>query len=125
MKKLNYLGYCFLVVSLVACAPSKSKTSGTEESMETENVKQIEEISLTDIPLELADFTVECFIPNEREKLLPYATKRYNKRLTEDMAIEKQMKNNRGIKEIRKRLMKVLLELQEGKWMIDQVGLDR
>ena len=71
------------------------------------------------------------------------------------MAIEEQMKNDRGIKEMRERLqattytrsqvedmgsniklirytsnpskynMKVLLELQEGKWLIDQVGPDR
>ena len=92
---------------------------------------------------------------NEREKLLPYTTGKCNKRLTEDMAIEEQMKNDRGIKEMRERLqattytrsqvedmgsniklirytsnpskynMKVLLELQEGKWLIDQVGPDR
>lgn len=155
MKKLKYLGYCLLTVSLVSCGPSNSKTSETEESLETENVEQAEEISLTDTPLELADFAVECFRANEREKLLPYTTGKCNKRLTEDMAIEEQMKNDRGIKEMRERLqattytrsqvedmgsniklirytsnpskynMKVLLELQEGKWLIDQVGPDR
>lgn len=139
----------------MACGPSKPKASETEESSETENVEQIKEISLTDTPLELADFAVECFRANEREKLLPYTTERCNKRLTEDMAIEEQMKNDKGIKKMRERLqattytrsqvkdmgnsnklvrytsnpskydMKVLLELQEGKWLIDQVGPDR
>lgn len=155
MRKLKYLSYCLLVVSLMACGPSKPKASETEESSETENVEQIKEISLTDTPLELADFAVECFRANEREKLLPYTTERCNKRLTEDMAIEEQMKNDKGIKKMRERLqattytrsqvkdmgnsnklvrytsnpskydMKVLLELQEGKWLIDQVGPDR
>lgn len=86
---------------------------------------------------------------------MPYTTERCNKRLTEDMAIEEQMKNDKGIKKMRERLqattytrsqvkdmgnsnklvrytsnpskydMKVLLELQEGKWLIDQVGPNR
>ena len=154
MKKINYVGCCFLVASLVACSPSKSKSSETEGRVETETVEQTRETSLTDTPLELADFAVECFRTNERENLLPYTTERCNKRLTEDMAIEEQMKNDRGIKEMRERLqsttytrsqvedmgsnnklvrytsnpskynMKVLLELQEGKWLVDQVGPD-
>lgn len=155
MKKLKYLGFCLLTVSLVACGHSKPKTSETEESLKTEYAEQATETSLTDTPLELADFAVECFRTNEREKLLPYSTEKCKNRLTQDMAMEKQMKNDRGIKQMRERLkstsytrsqindmgnvnklvrytsnpskynMKVLLELQNGKWLIDQVGPDR
>lgn len=119
-------------MSFVACGPSK-----------------------TDSLLELADYAVECFRTNEREKLLPYATERCKAQLTEDMAIEEQMKDDRGFKEMRELLqsttytrsqvdemgnnnklvrytsapakynMKVLLEQQDGKWLIDQVGPDR
>ena len=155
MKKLKYLGYCILTVLLVACGHSKPKTSETRESLNTENAEQATETSLTDTPLELADFAVECFRTNGREKLLPYSTERCKKRLTQDMAIEEQMKNDKGIKQMREQLkstsytrsqvsdmgsvnklikytsnpskynMKVLLELQDGKWLIDQVGPDR
>lgn len=155
MKKINYVGCCFLVASLVACGPSKSKSSETEGSVETEIVEQTRETSLTDTPLELADFAVECFRTNECEKLLPYTTERCNKRLTEERAIEEQMKNDRGIQELHEQLqsttytrsqvddlgsnnklvrytsnpskynVKVLLELQDGKWLVDQVGPDR
>lgn len=132
MKKLKFLIGCLWAMSFVACGPSK-----------------------TDSPLELADYAVECFRTNEREKLLPYATERCKAQLTEDMAIEEQMKDDRGIKKMRELLqsttytrsqvdemgdnnklvrytsapskynMKVLLEQQDGKWLIDQVGPDR
>jgi hypothetical protein len=155
MNKLIKLAYCLLAVSLVACGPSKSKTNGTGEGTEeVTDVKQAEEASLTEDPLKLADFAVECFRTNERGKLLPYTTARCNKRLTEDMAIEEQMKNDRGIRKMREQLksttytrsqvsemgssgklvkytsspskynMKVLLEQQDGKWLVDQVGPD-
>lgn len=132
MKKIKFLTGCLCAMSFVACGPSK-----------------------TDSPLELADYAVECFRTNEREKLLPYATERCKAQLTEDMAIEEQMKDDRGFKEMRELLqsttytrsqvdemgnnnklvrytsapakynMKVLLEQQDGKWLIDQVGPDR
>ena len=155
MKKLKYLGCCLLVVSLVSCGNSNSKTEASVEGAGTESSEPAKETSLSETPLELADFAVECFRTNECEKLLPYATERCHKRLTEDMAIEEQMKNDRGIKEMRERLqsttytrsqeqdmgssnklvrytstpskynMKVLLEQKDGKWLIDQVGPDR
>lgn len=125
--------------------------------MKTEDVTPKEEsaVSLSETPLELADFAVECFRINEREKLLQYATDRCQKRLIEDIAIEEQMKNDRGLKKMRERLksttytrssvsdmgssnklvrytsspskynMKVLLEQKNGQWFIDQVGPDR
>lgn len=155
MNKLQFFGYCLLAVSLVACNPSKSDVSETQEGIEEETVKQEKEVSLAETPLELADFAVECFRTNERQKLLPYTTDKCNNRITEDMAIEEQMKNDRGIREMRERLqsttytrsqvtdmgsnnklvrytskpskynMKVLLEQQDGKWFVDQVGPDR
>lgn len=154
MEKLKYLGCCLLAGALVGCGQSKQKTPEAEESTGTESVEQAKETSLTDSPLELADFAVECFRTNEREKLLPYATERCSKNLRHDMAIEEQMKNDRGIRELREQLqsttytrsqvedmgssnkqvrytsnpakynIKVLLELQDGKWLIDQVGPD-
>lgn len=68
-------------MSFVACGPSK-----------------------TDSPRELADYAVERFRTNEREMLLPYATERCEAQLTEDMAIEEQMKDDRGIKKMRELL---------------------
>lgn len=85
---------------LVACGKSGSKSAASTNEVKTEDVTPKEEsaVSLSETPLELADFAVECFRINEQEKLLQYATDRCQKRLTEDIAIEEQMKNNRGLK---------------------------
>ncbi len=157
MKTIKFLGLCLLSTLLVSCGKSGSKSAASTNEVETENVTSKEEsaVSLSETPLELADFAVECFRINEREKLLQYATDRCQKRLTEDIAIEEQMKNDRGLKKMRERLksttytrssvsdmgssnklvrytsspskynMKVLLEQKNGQWFIDQVGPDR
>ena len=159
MKGIKCFCPCLLLVSLMACGPSKSNMAETEEAagemQRTDSIEQVEEKTLSDTPLELADFAVECFRTNEREKLLPYATEECRQRMTEEMAIEEQMKNDRGIRKMRERLlsttytrsqendmgsnrklvrytsnpskydMKVMLTLQDGKWLIEQVGPDR
>lgn len=157
MKTIKFLGLCLLSTLLVACGKSGSKSAASTNEVKTEDVTPKEEsaVSLSETPLELADFAVECFRINEREKLLQYATDRCQKRLIEDIAIEEQMKNDRGLKKMRERLksttytrssvsdmgssnklvrytsspskynMKVLLEQKNGQWFIDQVGPDR
>lgn len=142
---------------MVACGPSKGSEGQAEAGDSVVAERVAEEKSgdeLGDDPQKLADFAVECFRTNEREKLLPYATERCRTRMEEDVAVEEQMKNDRGIREMRERLqsttytcssvndmgaggkllkyasnppkydMKVVLELQDGKWLVDQVGPD-
>ena len=103
----------------------------------------------------MADFAVECFRTRDFEPVLPYATDKGRRQLEEDMAIEKQMQNDRGFREMREQLektvytcvetsdmgssaklmrykstpkgynVKVLLEMHGGKWQVDLVGGDR
>lgn len=158
MRDLRVWAHCLLGLPVLACGPSKNNPgndAGAKDSVLVENVVEKQETDLTDDPQKLADFAVECFRTNEREKLLPYATERCKGRLNEDMAIEAQMKDDRGIREMRERLlstsytcsqvsdmgsagklmkyssnpskydMKVLLEQQDGRWLVDHVGPDR
>lgn len=158
MRGLRVWAYCLLGLPVLACGPSKNNPgndAGAKDSVLVENVVEKQETDLTDDPQKLADFAVECFRANEREKLLPYATERCKGRLNEDMAVEAQMKDDRGIREMRERLlstsytcsqvsdmgstgklmkyssnpskydMKVLLEQQDGRWLVDHVGPDR
>lgn len=157
MKSMIKWTYCLLVMTLVACGQSKTENgkSGAKDSVQVETVVEKKESSLSDNPQELADFAVECFRTNKREDLLPYSTERCKARLTEDMALEEQLKNDRGLRRMREQLqettytcgesselgsngkllryesnpskydMKVVLEMKDGKWYIDQVGPER
>lgn len=154
MKKMIKWNYCLLVLILTACGQSKTENgkAGNEDTVQVETVVEKEENSLTDNPQELADFAVECFKTNKREDLMPYSTENCKARLTEDMALEEQLKNDRGIRRMREQLqkttytciessemgsngkllryksdppkydMKVVLEMKDGKWYIDQIG---
>ncbi len=157
MKKSSKWVWGFLALPMVACGPSKGNAgqAGTEDSVVVERVAEVKsEDELGDDPQKLADFAVECFRTKECGKLLPYATERCRTRMEKDMAVEEQMKNDRGIREMRERLqattytcssvsdmgangkllkyasnpskydMKVLLERQDGRWLVDLVGPD-
>lgn len=157
MKNLNVWACALLALPMVACGPSKSNAglSDAADSVAVEEVAEEQNVDLQDDPQALADFAVECFRTRDFEPVLPYATDKGRRQLEEDMAIEKQMQNDRGFREMREQLektvytcveasdmgssaklmrykstpkgynVKVLLEMHGGKWQVDLVGGDR
>ena len=126
---------------------------GAKDSVLVENVVEKQETDLTDDPQKLADFAWNCSGPTSVRNCC-HTRRKDAKPLNEDMAIEAQMKDDRGIREMRERLlstsytcsqvsdmgstgklmkyssnpskydMKVLLEQQDGRWLVDHVGPD-
>lgn len=157
MRNWNVWACALLALPMVACGPAKSDAgqSVAADSVSVEDVAGEQTVDLQDNPQALADFAVECFRTRDFEPLLPYATDKGRGRMENDMAIEKQMQNDRGLREMREQLsqtvytcvetsdmgssaklmryksdpkgynVKVLLEMHDGKWLVDLVGGDR